>query len=320
MTEHAETPAASVSKEVRKILIAVCTRQRPGMLSRLLGSLAALEPVAGLDLRLCVVENDETARSEAIVREAAPDLPFEVTFLLESKIGIPHARNRALAFAVDEGFDQLLFIDDDEDVEPDWLRQVADYARSLEWDAVVQGCVMARYPQDAPAHLHPFFQRKVRSTGELLKHCACNNTLIPLAPVVDNGLQFEPALAYSGGEDTVFFATLRSLGTPIRYCREAVVNETIPDSRCNVRWLSRRKFRVGLLLGSGMVADKPRSLLRSLAYLLKAAGSGLQALVFALLLQRERRVRAWLRCWRSLGCSLGIFRIRLEPYRTVDGY
>lgn len=320
MTELADTPAASVSKEVRKILIAVCTRQRPGMLTRLLHSLAALEPVTALDVTVCVVENDEAPHSEAIVRESAAAIPFEVIYRLEPQIGIPHARNCALAYGLEQRFDSLLFLDDDEDVEPGWLTSITDYARSLGWDAVVQGCVMARYPESAPAHLHPFFQRKVRATGELLKYCACNNTLLPLPPVIAGELRFEPGLAYSGGEDTVFFAALKSRGTEIRYCREAVVNETIPVARCSVGWLSRRKFRVGLLLGSGMIADKPRSLLRALAYLLKALGSGLQALVFALLLQPERRVRAWLRCCRSLGCSLGFFRIRLEPYRTVDGY
>ena len=320
MTEHADTPAASVSEEVRKVLIAVCTRQRPGMLARLLQSLAVLEPTTALELTVCVVENDEMPHSEAIVREAAAAIPFEVTYLLEQQIGIPHARNRALAYALEQQFDSLLFIDDDEEVEPGWLLSITDFARSLGWDTVVQGCVMARYPEAAPPHLLPFFQRKVRTTGELLKYCACNNTLLPLAPVIAGKLRFEPGLAYSGGEDTVFFAALKSLGTSIRYCREAVVNEVIPVSRCSVGWLSRRKFRVGLLLGSGMIVDKPRSLLRALAYLLKALGSGLQALLFAALMQPERRVRAWLRCCRSLGCSLGFFRFRLEPYRTVDGY
>ncbi len=50
--------------------------------------------------------------------------PYPVLYLLETRIGISSARNRALEFAEQAGADFLVFVDDDETVATDWLKQL----------------------------------------------------------------------------------------------------------------------------------------------------------------------------------------------------
>lgn len=302
-----------------KLCIGVCTRHRASALARLLQSLRCMEIPTPADVTLCIVENDSEPRSRELVETAMAGAPFVTHYQLESRIGIPQARNRLLDTALARECAALVFIDDDEEVAPDWLCALERFARETEWQSIIQGRVVTRMPEGASEILTPFFQRKERATGEVLNVCATNNTLLPLEPVRQHGLRFDESRPTEGGEDTIFFARLRQLGTPLVFCREAVVIETVPRERANLGWLCRRKFRVGLLMGSGSIAGKKRSLGKVLYYAVKALGHFLQSLIYTLFFQRERGARALLNACRCLGYSLGYFQIKTQPYRQVEG-
>lgn len=299
------------------VCIGVCTRRRPGMLGRLLASFVRMALPDTVQVSVCVVENDRQPHNEALVRGFAASAPFGIDYCLESRIGIPQARNRLLDHASSIGATALVFVDDDEEVTREWLQELCGYAFRTGWRAVLQGHVISRL-DPVGHHLEPYFQRKCRTTGEQLSYCATNNTLLPLA--LAGELRFDESRPSEGGEDTIFFAELKLRGIDILYCGEAVVIETIPPERANLRYLSRRKFRVGLLLGGGGVGDKRRTLLRSAFYAVKSFASLLQALLYALVFQRAGMIRAWLRSCRSLGCCLGYFPIHYSPYRRIEGY
>ncbi len=290
------------------------------MLSRLLDSLLGMERPAGVNVAVHVVENDTEPASAALVAEFDARAPFPMTYELETRIGIPQARNCLLRFAYAEGATALVFVDDDEEVEPGWLLALHHYAGQTEWKAVLQGRVMASVPSEQE-HFLPYFQRKIRRTGQALASCASNNTLVPLTLLPDQQqITFDESRPRDGGTDTIFFSALANRGVPLLYCHEAVVVETIPAERANIGYLSRRKYRVGLLTGSGILENKPRSLARALFYALRSVFSLVETLFFALLLQRDRMIRAWLRGCRSLGCAAGYFRLRHEPYQDVQGF
>jgi len=273
---------------------------------------------AGIEASLCVVENDAEPRARAQVLAFAQGAPLPVHYALEPRVGLPQARNRLLAEARGLSADALVFVDDDEEVAPDWLQRMTDYARAQDWRAVIQGRVAVALPEAVPDHLRPHLERKARTTGEALRTCASNNTLVPLRPVAEHGLSFDESRTTEGGEDTIFFAACREAGIPMLYCREAVVTETIPPQRASLRWLSARKFRVGLLMGSGLVAGKRRSLAKSLFYLVKSAGQMALAALLLVCWQRGRATGAWLQAMRSLGYGLGFGRLRTHPYRAPE--
>ena len=302
-----------------KLCIGVCTRHRAAALARLLQSLRRMEMPPAVDVTLCVVENDTEPRSSELLATGTAGAPFITDYQLESRIGIPQARNRLLETALAMECAALVFIDDDEEVAPDWLCALERCARETDWQSVIQGRVVSRMPEGASEILTPFFQRKERATGEALSFCATNNTLLPLDPVSEHGLRFDESRPTEGGEDTIFFARARQLGTPLIFCREAVVIETVPRERANLGWLCRRKFRVGLLMGSGSIAGKKRSVGKVFYYAVKALGHFLLSVIYTLLLQRARSASALLNACRCLGYSLGYFQIRTQPYRQVEG-
>ncbi|MBN7797019.1 glycosyltransferase family 2 protein [Parahaliea mediterranea] len=303
-----------------RLVVGVCTRRRPGMLGRLLSSLLRMRLPACCQVSVHVVENDDRPANRALVAGFDASSPFPISYQLETRVGIPQARNCLLEHARTIGAKGLVFVDDDEEVEPDWLLALCAYAAETNWSAVLQGRVVAQVSPACQDYLRPYFQRKIRHTGEQLNTCASNNTLLPLALLEEDAPGFDESRPRDGGTDTIFFSRLASRGVPILYCHEAAVVETIPPERANLRYLSRRKFRVGLLLGSGSVQDKPRTAGRALFYGLKGVASLLQAAACVLVLQRDAMIRAWLRGCRSLGCALGYFRMRHQPYLEVEGF
>ncbi|MFV0478674.1 MAG: glycosyltransferase family 2 protein [Parahaliea sp.] len=317
---NTDTPHNPPTSALPALMIGVCTRRRPGMLGRLLSSLLRMHVPEDVRVAVHVVENDAEPANRALVAGFDASAPFPVSYQLETRVGIPQARNCLLQHARSLGATALLFVDDDEEVEPDWLLALLGYARKAQWQAVIQGRVVAQVSPACQDYLRPYFQRKVRVTGERLTTCASNNTLVPLALLKDESLTFDESRPRDGGTDTIFFTALASRGVPIYYCHEAAVVETIPAERANLRYLSRRKFRVGLLLGSGSVQDKPRTLGRAMFYAFRGGVSLLEAGLNMLLLQRDNMVRAWLSGCRSIGYALGYFRMRHEPYMEVEGF
>lgn len=113
----ASAPDANVS-------ICICTRDRAESLRRTLDSL--LDQTA-LDaaLEVIVVDNDSTQDVAAVVADFAGRLP--IRYLRETRRGLAHARNCALAHF--RG-DALLFTDDDVTLDRRWLeRYCAAFAR-----------------------------------------------------------------------------------------------------------------------------------------------------------------------------------------------
>jgi glycosyltransferase involved in cell wall biosynthesis len=120
---EARTPPADPGPPPR-LSIAICTRDRPARLARLLDSVAAVRgdvPFAGLEV--LVVDNapsDDATRHEAERRSW-------VRYVLEPKAGLDFARNAALRAA---GGDLIAYLDDDVVVDRGWLQGLYDAWRS----------------------------------------------------------------------------------------------------------------------------------------------------------------------------------------------
>ena len=101
-------------------------------------------------------------------------------YVSEPRRGIPVARNAAVAFATSLNADYLVFIDDDEWVENDWLVTLFSYCKEKGGRSVISGHVIADLPDDVPVHLAQLFNNKESVTGKALKSCATNNVIIPM--------------------------------------------------------------------------------------------------------------------------------------------
>lgn len=207
------------------ILIAICTRNRPDLLRRLLLSLGRCDDAGDVAFSVLVVENNATETCREIVAAAASG--FNARYVLEPEVGLVPARNRALDEAAGTQADWVAFVDDDETVDVGWM---AAMARALAtWKderGVLTGPCMKLRPADAEVFLP--LQIEDKSYGQMLPTALTNNTLIPRR-VFDRaalGIRFDPDLTVSGGEDIEFFYRVRDAGVPIRWVSDAFVFET----------------------------------------------------------------------------------------------
>jgi glycosyltransferase involved in cell wall biosynthesis len=156
------------------------------------------------------------------------------------------ARNRALLGAGD--VDAVAFIDDDESPRPDWL-----WAMVREWRAtdaeVLMGASMPKFEHRPPAWIVDgnYFQRPRFTTGEAVSYnfVRTSGVVIDRAALPDGPEVFAPDFRLSGGSDTHLFERMERAGVRFVWVDDAIVDDFVPSTRANVRWLLCRAFRVG---------------------------------------------------------------------------
>jgi succinoglycan biosynthesis protein ExoM len=223
--------------------ICLCTFRRPGLLAEALGSLKGLDWPPGTEGRILVVDNDDTPAAEEVVTRFARHSPVSVRYHHAPGRNISIARNAALTVS---DAPLLAFLDDDERVAPGWLTELLTRLDETGADAVL-GPVRAIYSPDAPDWMQsaePHATRPVFVQGEIRSGYTCNVLINRASPRLA-GLEFDPALGRSGGEDTAFFTALARAGGRIAYAEDAVVIEDVPADRATLRWLLRRRYRMG---------------------------------------------------------------------------
>lgn len=292
-----------------EVVVAVCTRGRPRSLARLLASLAEGAP----DAAVIVVDNDPAGGAQATVAAA----PVAARYVHEPRVGIPQARNAALATA---GGAAVAFVDDDETVEPGWLAALVS-KRQASGAALVTGPVWVAYDDDVPAWVRRggFFERRTHADSAELAYAATNNLLV--GPEVSAaGLVFDERLGLTGGSDTVLTLQARHRGLRIVWAADAAVVEHVPAERARVGWLCRRAYRMGTTLGA-LAATDPAAPEGPVARAVKSVGQitvGTATLVpWTMRHGRAGAVRALRLICRGAGGMAGLAGWRYAEYARV---
>ncbi len=258
------------SPPILRITLCVITRRRPAELQRLLGSLERLRGPAGTALSLLVVENDEAGSEGATTRALATSrLPTRHVF--EPRVGIPFARNRCLDEAA-AASDYLVFLDDDETVDPALVERLLATARATD-AAIVTGPALPAFPPDAPAWAarSGAYDPPRYATGAPRPFAYTNNVLFAAELVRDGAARFDESMRYTGGSDKEFFARLARAGHRIVWADDAVTFEWYPRERLTRRWLFQRALRLGTVARRTDGAPRARMLLDALRFAARAA-------------------------------------------------
>lgn len=102
--------------------LVIPTFRRSRLLRAAVGSALRAPVPAGLEVRILVVDNNSGDDTAAAVAELQQGATLPVDYFCETKQGLSHARNRGIG----EGTGDLVgFIDDDEELDPEWFRVVA---------------------------------------------------------------------------------------------------------------------------------------------------------------------------------------------------
>jgi len=226
----------------RDIDICVCTFQRPHI-TETIKSLGQMDISPDWKLRIIIADNDETPSSKKTVEDAGSQLPFPLKYIHAPARNISIARNACL----DEAKAQfVIFIDDDEIVEKNWLTELIKRLDETKADAVL-GPVKAIYQDDCPAWVKEgdFHSRAATYvSGEITTGYTANVLLDQTSkPFKDRRFRLE--LGQTGGEDSSFLKEAYRAGAKIEYAPNALVTEVIPADRTTLSWLIKRRFRAG---------------------------------------------------------------------------
>lgn len=231
-----------------KVAVCIATYRRPVMLDALLDSLEALrfDAEARPDVLVVVVDNEDAASSREVVARRMESFPFPIRWAVEPRRNIALARNRCIQVALGNGADFVAFVDDDEQVAPDWLAALLR-VRAASGADVVGGPVLNAYGRNTPPWIvaGSLPARTRMPTGTRIATAETANVLIAARLLQAMRQHFDPRFGVTGGSDSHFFLRASQAGAHMVWADEAVVHETVPDSRATGAWLLRRAFRVG---------------------------------------------------------------------------
>ncbi len=308
-----------------KIVVCVCTCQRPVMLRHCLTSLIRQDFPDWLRMEIVVVDNDWTQSARDTVQDMklmALDTPIH--YAHEPKRGIAFARNAALDSAVLSHPDWIAFIDDDETAKTDWIAQLThpDYADT----PILRGSHQFRHPSPRPFWALQKPPRQGRE-GQACKTATTGNVRFAAA-IVHAGFRFDERLGFMGGEDNEFFTRLHKAGYVIKWTERAKVTEYAHPERFTylaqcyrAYWAAASDLRALAIARGWGVAAVMR--LHTIPLHVAVGALWLLASPFCLLAGVDVFKRAALKGGRTIAKGLGRAAAFLgmlpEPYRVIHG-
>ncbi len=292
-----------------KVTVAIPTYNRATFLRQTLAGIAR-QQFPRDHFEVLVIDNNSRADTRDVVESFAGSQPAP-RYILETRQGLDHARNRAIAEA--RG-DIILFGDDDILVEPDWIAQMAMplLADASGCVGAVGGEVIPVFPDGLPDWIREWHSplafrsdigRLPASQSPMGANMAFPKWIFERLGRFHTALDRAAGNYFSGG-DTEMIRRVRAAGYEVWFSPGAAVQHQMPASRTTFRYATRHAFdsarsrvidRAGQPGATGYLAG------RFLANIVKALGFALLALVNALVARPGPAKRALVRAWRSCG-------------------
>ncbi|WP_374544681.1 glycosyltransferase family 2 protein [Rhodoblastus sp.] len=242
--------------EAPSLAIVLCTFKRPDLLRRALRSIKAQEAPAGGfgGVTIHVVDNSDEGDARAIVAEEARTSRWPMVWLEAHPANISVARNAGVKAGTE---DFVAFVDDDQELEPGWLKALFDATAHSGADAWI-GRVIGQFetPERATPTIRGLFSRELDAPSGLELFAfgpqkrgdislATNNCVFRRATCLTDALVFDPAFGRGGGEDYDLFCRLQRRGRRFVWLPEAAAREFVPAARCDRAYMRRRAFAGG---------------------------------------------------------------------------
>lgn len=285
------------------------------MLAKVLQSIKRIQTLSTLTLSLLVIDNDPLRSAEPIVKNFHWCWP--VRYIVESKPGVASARNAALKYSTST--DWVVFVDDDEVVDPEWLISMLGTANKFGAD-VVAGPVLPMFGDGVPQWFIKggFASRPRSKTGETPKWLGTGNVLLAQNLLQQCG-SFDERFSLTGGEDTELFCRIAQSGFKVVWCDEAIVHEYVGPERANMQRQLRRAYHDAALwsvierMHDPSLTTRVSRATKSAVYTLR----GMSALMLALFRGKHHIVHALEIFSEGLGMLGGLMGAVHEPYRPV---
>ena len=238
-----------------RITVAICTHNRAGYLAKALDSMRA-QTAPPDDFEVVVVDNASTDTTASMVENVRAKIPT-LRYVFEGKLGLSHARNRALHEARAE---YIAFLDDDAIASPEWVDALLGAFETMQpRPACVGGRIDPIWEGPRPAWL-------AESLMGYLTVIDWSDTPLVLDPrrqyiaganmaFITSVLRelggFHPALGRVGekllsGEELYVQNRLSRAGHRLYYDPRAAVGHHVPAARLTRHWFLDRAYSEGL--------------------------------------------------------------------------
>lgn len=304
------------------VSICIITYKRENKLQQLLESLNYLEfhKIGCPEIEVIVVDNDIEGVAEKVCSRLRSEFRWQLKTAVEPQRGITYARNKSVALASPDS-DFIAIIDDDEFATPTWLENLLLTQEKYQADVVSAPSIPYFDDPNVPRWIVEgnFFMPSRWRTGTELFVAYTHNVLVraeilrQLNPVFDN------RFAISGGEDTHLFFHIQKMGYKIVWSDEAIMYDTIPVSRTNLKWILLRGYRTWSDHSSFEKEMYP-SFIRQFVRALKGIALivlGVMRLISGLVMGKAALVKGFLFISRGLGTWGGLLNINYQEYKNI---
>ena len=239
-----------------RISLIIPTFNRSVQLIRALHSVAR-QDLPAADWECVVVDNrctDNTVERFEAFAAAHPELRLRI--VEEQQPGLSHARNCGIARAAGE---LLVFIDDDEWIEPQFLRAYAEFFDRHPDVLAAGGPVVAEYPDGRPAWLSKYPEQAIANVLDLGPQARpfpqgripAGGNMAVRSEVFRIGGGFDTRFgrvgkALTGGEESELFERLRFQGFGAWYVPGAVMHHVIPSAKLTERYFRDLCLHMGI--------------------------------------------------------------------------
>lgn len=228
------------------ISIAICTYKRAHLKNTLLSVFNSTNVDIPIDI--IIIDNDAEQSGQVIVEEIDIPINFTLSYYSEPQKGVVYARNKALIEATTPW---LMFIDDDELVESNWLSEYINLIndKSIQFDACI-GPVITTYDESVDRIIveSTILDRKRFPHRGSIVHGATGNCLFNLPFIKEHKISFDIIFNTSGGEDSDFFEKIANKGNVI-WNDLSVVYEALTPERASKEWILKRFSNNGFYYG-----------------------------------------------------------------------
>ncbi len=234
------------------ITAVVCTYNRADLLAGAIESLCS-QQMQPSEFEILIIDNASTDNTQEVIKKYQMDFSNHVIrCVVESKIGLGFARNRALAEARGE---YIAYMDDDARAEPDWLERALALLQGDDQPLCVGGKAKPYYASPKPEWFKDQYEIHSWGDQERLLQYGESFSGLNMIWIRDQLIQlggFQEDVGVSGeklsvGEETSVFARAwRTMAFPcFRYDPNLVVNHWIPQGKMRTGYYLQRAWATG---------------------------------------------------------------------------
>lgn len=238
-----------------KVSLVICTYNRPKLLKSTLQSVVNLyfDPVL---FEIIVVDNGSDDHSHDVFASIKQYGRCKMVYAREEILGLSHARNKGIVLAEGE---IVAFLDDDELVDPNWLKELIKPYDSDEQIACVGGKIIPvfpdnKYPMWYSKDIQGFFGgvdhgEQIHEVNFPIEYIGGGNMSFNRQLILDAGM-FNVRLGIIGassysGEENELALRIKNKGFKVLYNPFAITYHLIESERISKQFYYKRLFQSG---------------------------------------------------------------------------